>query len=214
MYHDLTEFDHIDNNLYYDPETYLDMEEYEENENIIFNQLEDFNNLGVNLLSELNLDPNIKNRLYLSIIDYCKENYITLPDTDYDLEPAKLNLLANICYQFICVDCYCVIIPKLINDLNIDNPNQFDAAVYHRNRVELNYIKNYIVESISTILDKLLKIQALDPTVKDDKKYKKLVERFGRYLEMMDFSDGFKILNNYIRPVIHKHFENLYWRSI
>lgn len=216
MYHDLTQFDHIDNNLYYDPETYLDMEKYEETEEIIFNQLIDFNNLGTNLLKEINLeeDYNIENRLYYSIIDHCKENYIVLPDTDYQLEPNKLKLLANIAYQFICVDCYSVIIPKIINDLNVDTPSQFDINVFHRHSYEPFYIKHQIISNISIILDKLLKLQALDPSIKDDKKYKKLVERFGRYLELIDFSDPLKLLNNYIRPVVHKNFEDLYWRSI
>ncbi len=63
------------NNIVY-PGEYFDAEKYEASKEIIFNQLDNLNNLGQDLISELDLDLAAKNKLYLDIINFIKENYI------------------------------------------------------------------------------------------------------------------------------------------
>jgi hypothetical protein len=212
MYQDLNTIDDIGNIVYQNLENYIDMDRYEECKDIIFNQIMDFNNLGFDMLAELNVDDNIKINLLTEVLDFCKENYINIADTDYDLSEQTIEKIGDVIYQFIAVDCFNVLIPKLIDDLKIDSIDKFDYIITY-NQSDKNFIKTKLTTNLSSILERLLSLQNIDPSIQQDTKYKKLINKFGRYLEIINFSDSENFIRNYIRPVLNKHFTELYWRS-
>jgi hypothetical protein len=208
---DLNTIDHIDN-IVYPPPDFINVEEYLEKKQVIFNQLRDLENLGVNILKEFEED-NVKNMIYNDIIDFSRENYLDLVDKDYILNEYQLKETANIIYQFLCVDCFNVLIPRILEQSNIQSISQYDKLVFN-NRFEDNYIKKIIINNLSEIVTNLLKLQKFDQTISDDESYKTLVKTFGNYLELIDFSDGEKINENYIRPLLNKFFPQLLWRTL
>lgn len=210
---DLNTYNHIDNLVYYDQDQFFDQEIYTENHDIIFNQLEDFNNLGQDMFKELDLAEKYEDRILLDIIDFVKENYLNLADKDYIQNSTQLRTNGKLIYQFLCVDCFNVILPKLLEQFNIQNIDQFDKVI-NRNITDINYIKTQFITNISEILNNLLKLQKIDHTISNDNSYKLLVNRFGYYLELIDFSDSYNFTENYIRPVINKYFNQLLWRTL
>ena len=78
----------------------------------------------------------------------------------------------------------------------------------------INYIKTQLLTNISDVVNNLLKLQKIDHTISTDGSYKLLINRFGYYLELIDFSDSYKFVENYIRPVLNKYFDQLMWRTL
>jgi len=199
-----------DNPIFYTD--YLDMEKYTEIKDIIFEQLRDFENLGVNLLDDIE-ESNIKNMLYRDIIEFTRDNYLNLADKDYILNDEQLKQTANILYTFICVDCFNVVIPRILEQSDIQTQMQFDRLILN-NKEDHNYIKKQIVSNISGIVTSILKIQKFDIQIADDIKFKKFINTFGNYLELIDFSDCVLFTENYLKPILNKYFPQLLWRTL
>ena len=204
-------FDHIDN-LVYPPTDYIDMEEYYNQKQIIFKQLQDLDNLGVNLLKDVE-EGEIKNKIYKDIIDYSRDNYLNIMDRDYIMNNAQLSQTANLIYQFLCVDGFNILVPRIIEHTNVQNIEQFDRLLFH-NKKDINYVKKQIINNLSDIVNNLLKLQKFDHVIAEDEHYKELINRFGNYLEMIDFSDCDTFLNNYLRPLLNKYFSQILWRTL
>jgi len=208
---DLNMIDNI-GNVVYPPPDYLDMEEYIERKSVIFSQVQDLDNLGSNLLKDIE-EGDIKDKIYRDIIEYTKNNYLEIIDRDYILNSAQLNQTANMIYQFLCVDGFNIIIPKILEQTDIQSVQQFDRLLIH-NRSDYNYIKKHMTNNIGDVLKNLLKLQKLDHVIAEDEQYKSLVNRFGNYLELIDFSDCEKFTENYFRPILNKYFPQLLWRTL
>ena len=204
-------FDHVDN-LVYPPTDYIDMEEYYNQRQIIFKQLQELDNLGVNLLKDIE-EGKIKNKIYQDIIDYSRDNYLNIIDRDYIMNNAQLSQTANLIYQFLCVDGFNILVPRIIEHTNVQNIEQFDRLLFH-NKKDINYVKKQIINNLSDIVNNLLKLQKFDHVIAEDEHYKELINRFGNYLEMIDFSDCDTFLNNYLRPLLNKYFSQILWRTL
>jgi hypothetical protein len=204
--------DHVDN-LVYPPigSEFLNMEEYSQIHDIILKQLQDLDNLGVNLLKDIE-EGEIKNKIYHDIIDYTKNNYLVIPNKDYIMNDEELSQTANLLYQFLCVDGFNVIIPRILEQTNIQSIEGFDRLLFH-NKNDRNYIKKHIINNLSAAINILLKLQKF-AELTDDKPYKELVSRFGNYLELIDFSDCEMFTENYLRPILSKYFAQILWRTL
>lgn len=206
-------FDNIDNIVYWTEDEFFDREKYTEYKAVIFNQLESLNNLGQNLFKEFDLEDSIKNKILYDIIEYVKENYLNLADKDYILTQAQLTITGMLLYEFLCVDCFNIILPKFIDELKIQNIIQFDKLMTRKN-ADINFIKTQFINNISEIVNNLLKLKKIDHTIADDEPYKALISRFGYYLELIDFGESDNFVSNYIRPVLNKYFDQLLWRTL
>ena len=208
---DLNTIDHVDN-LVIRPPDYLDMERYTEIKALIFSQLRDLDDLGKNLLDDIN-ESKIKDMIYTDIIDYVRENYLNLIDKDYVLNRKQLRTTGNLLYRFLCVDGFNIILPKILEQLNIQEIGHFDKMLYH-NRFDKNYLKRLITKNLSDVVNNLLKLQKIDLKISEDQQYKDLINTFGNYLEFIDFSDCEKLTTNYLTPLINKSFAKLLWRTL
>jgi len=210
---DTNTYNHINNIVYWEQDEFFDQEQYTECKGVIFNQLEDLNNLGQDMFKDLNIEDNLKLKILADVIDYVKENYLNLADKDYEQNAKQVETTGLLLYQFLCVDCFNIILPKLIEQLNIQNIVQFDKLL-NRKFDNINFIKTEFISNISEIVNNLLKLQKIDHTISDDEPYKLLVSRFGYYLELIDFSDSYNFIDKYIRPVLNKYFDQLLWRTL
>jgi hypothetical protein len=206
-------FDDIDNIVYWEPDEFFDRDRYTECKAVIFNQLEGLNNLGQDMFKDLDLEDVIKDKVLYDVIDYIKENYLNLADKDFMLTRTQLVTNGMLLYEFLCVDCFNIILPKFIDELKIQNIVQFDKLISRRED-NTNFIKTQFITNISEIVNNLLKLKKIDHTIEDDESYKNLVNRFGYYLELIDFSDSNNFIVNYIRPVLNKYFDQLLWRTL
>lgn len=208
---DLNTIDHIDNMVFYNPDDYFNEEKYLEMKEVILNQLRDFNNLGRDFFQDLAPEENIKIKLYEDIIDYTRENYLNIIDKDFALNKAQLEKTALTIYNFICVDSFNIIFPKILEQLNIQNIIQFDKILNKNNN---NFIKTAFINNISEIIINLKKLENIDKTITTRDDYKNLINRFGNYLELIDFCDNEKLTENFFRPVLNKYFDQLLWKTL
>lgn len=210
---DMNSYEHIDNLVYWEKDRFFDQEQYTEYKDIIFDQLVDFNNLGQDMFKVLNMDDYIKHKILQDLIDYCRDNYLNLIDVDFIQNSTQLEKIGLGVYSFLCVDCFNMILPNLIDQLRIQNVAQFDRVIIKK-ADNINYIKTQLLTNISDVVNNLLKLQKIDHTISTDESYKLLINRFGYYLELIDFSDSYKFVENYIRPVLNKYFDQLMWRTL
>jgi hypothetical protein len=210
---DMNSYEHIDNLVYWEKDRFFDQEQYTEYKDIIFDQLVDFNNLGQDMFKVLNMDDYIKHKILQDLIDYCRDNYLNLIDVDFIQNSTQLEKIGLGVYSFLCVDCFNMILPNLIDQLRIQNVAQFDRVIIKK-ADNINYIKTQLLTNISDVVNNLLKLQKIDHTISTDGSYKLLINRFGYYLELIDFSDSYKFVENYIRPVLNKYFDQLMWRTL
>lgn len=211
---DITTIDVSSQSVNITPE-FINNEELSELDDLLRNQYVDFNNLGVNYFDHINPSESVKIILYQNMLDYLNENYLPIVDFDNVMTSnVKLLEVGDIVYKFTCVDCFNTIIPKFINDLGCSNMDYFDGMI--RSKFSSNYglVKASLLKCVKTSAEEILKLQKIDPTIINDAKYLKLVNRYTYYVELLDFGDTERFINNYIRPVLTKNFAQILWRMI
>ncbi|MFA7202513.1 MAG: hypothetical protein WC188_02205 [Candidatus Caldatribacteriota bacterium] len=192
-------------------EKIIDKEEYSMNENIIIDQYSNFNNLGINFID--NIDNEFKPSIFENMLEYVNDTYMSIVDYDSAmLLPQKLLESGQFIYEFVCVDCFNTIIPNFLSSLNCNNLENFDFLVQNRFKYDYSLIKANLVKIIKNIVEELLKLQKIDSNVRNDNAYKKLLFKFTYYMELLDFGDTEKFVNNYIRPVLIKNLDSILWR--
>jgi hypothetical protein len=209
---DLNSIDNI-NNIINIPNNFMDVETLEANERIIIDQYINFNDLGINFID--NIDPRFKLDIYANMLNYVNDNYLSIVDLDSAIIfPQKMIEIGNYIYNFICVDCYNTIIPNFLNYTNCNSIDSFDSLIQNKYRGDYTLIKANLVKIIKNIVDELLKLQRIDLSVQKDEAYQKLLFKFTYYMELVDFGDTEKFINNYIRPLLIKNIDSILWRII
>lgn len=209
---DLNSIDVIENVINI-PVDFIDDEELEMNENIIKEQYINFNNLGINLID--NIDKSFKADIFANMLNYINDNYLSIVDLDSSIIlPQKLIETGNYIYNFICVDCYNTIIPNFLNYTNCNTLEGFDSLIQNKFRGDYTLVKANLVKIIKNVVDELLKLQRIDTSVQNDEMYQKLLFKFSYYMELADFGDTEKFINNYIRPLLIKNIDSILWRII
>jgi len=207
---DLNDFDVIEN-IAIVPENYVDYLELETNEKIIEDQYKNFENMGINLLD--NIDKLYISNILANMLDYVNSNYLSIVDLDSSIIlPQKLLETGNHVYNFICVDCYNTIIPNFLNYMNCNSLESFDSLIQNKFRGDYSLVKANLVKIIKNIVDELLKLQRIDASVQNDEMYQKLLFKFSYYMELVDFGDTELFANSYIRPLLIKNIDSILWR--
>ncbi|MDD4081783.1 MAG: hypothetical protein PHD05_00215 [Sphaerochaetaceae bacterium] len=188
-----------------------DFEELNEMEEHIKNQYVHFNNLGINIID--NIDQSYRPDILSNMLDYVNDKYLSIVDFDNAMSiPNKLLEVGNIAYSFICVDGFNTIIPNLLNRLNCDTLEDFDFIIQNKFKGDYTLLKENLVKTINNIVDELLKLQRIDSTVQSDTLYQKLLYKFSYFSELVDFGDTERFANNYIRPLLLKNIDSILWR--
>lgn len=197
--------------LMYLPSDYISSEEIYESDDVIKNQYINFNNLGVNIVTSL--QDKIKMEIYSNILEYANDNYLSI--VDYDacaILPQKRYDVGEKIYTLLCVDFFNTILPNFLNKNNCISIENFDSLFKHKYKNNFNTFKNNILKTIKSIIDGLLRLQEINPKVRDDLMYKKLLEKYTYYIELIDFGESERFITNYVRPVLSKNFESILWR--
>ncbi len=193
------------------PDNFINYEELSASENIIKEQYINFENLGIDLM--VNIKDEFKQEIYANMIEYVNENYLCIADYDAVLRlPQKLLETGDLIYNFICVDFYNTILPNFLILTNCISLENFDALI--RNKYKNNYavVKTHLVKTIKNIIEGLLKLQRIDPTIQGDESYKKMIMKYTYYMDITDFGDTERFINNYVRPLLVKNFNSILWR--
>lgn len=200
-------------NLTFIPNDFINDEELEMNEDIIKDQYIDFNNMGINLID--NIDSQYKSNIYANMLDYINDNYMSIVDLDSSaILPQKLLETGNFIYNFLCVDFYNTILPNFLNHTNCNSLDGFDSLIQNKFRGDYSLVKANLVKIIKNVIDELMKLQRIDTSIQKDDMYQKLLFKFSYYMELADFGDTEKFVNNYIRPLLIKNMDQILWRIV
>lgn len=193
------------------PNNYTDYEQLVETENTIRDQYVNLENLGVNLINTI--DPLMLPTIYARLLDYVNNNYISIVDYDASsILQQKLMEVGEDVYNFICIDCYNMIIPQFLITTNCTSLESFDLLIKNKYKNDYSIVKTNLVKTINNIIEELLKLQRLDKMIKTDEKYQKLLRKCTYYIELVDFGDTERFVNNYIRPLMVKNLNSILWR--
>ncbi len=207
---DMNDIDSIENVMIV-PNNFVKYEELEASENIIKEQYVYFNNMGVDLIS--NIDKLFIPDIFYNMLEFVNETYLSI--TDYDTSiilPQRLLEIGHLVYDFVCVDCYNTIIPNFLNHINCNSLDTFDHIIQYKYRGDYALIKANLVKTIKTIIDELLKLQRIDSSVQTDMMYQKLLFKYTYYMELVDFGDTEMFINNYVKPLLLKNIDSILWR--
>ena len=209
------DFNSIDNisNMINIPENFVNYEELEANEEVIKDQYINFNNMGINLID--NIDRSFRSNIYANMLNYVNDTYLSIVDFDSSIIlPQKLIETGEFIYNFVCVDCYNTILPNFLNRTKCNTIDGFDSLIQNKFHGDYSLVKANLVKIIKNVVDELLKLQRIDTSVQKDETYQKLLFKFSYYMELVDFGDTEMFSNNYIRPLLSKNMDSILWRIV
>jgi len=208
---DLTEVDSIDqmselsaiqNNL-------IDVEVFDQLNISIKNQYINFQNLGVDLLKNIK-DPKILEYILNEFTQYVND-YITpitdIYDNTYDNSTLKLRV-----YSFICIDCYLTITPSFLEAIKVFDYNSFESYYINVLKSDSSYFKANFVKIIKNIKTNIEKLKTLDESIKNDRNYQELLNKYTFYLQLMNFGNIENFLENYFKPMLSTNENDIIWR--
>ena len=194
------------------PNQELDHDEMEELEEPIINQYKYFESLGADLTVEIPSEYLV--HIFPRLIDYVNENYLSI--IDYDtvvVSPTKAIQIGKLIYSFICLDNYFNILPNYLKRIESYTIDQFDKYFQNKLNNDPAKLKASYIGSIKSVVDRLQNLQKLRTTVKTDRNYNNLLNKYTYYIELVNFGDSERFLFNYVRPVLMKHFDDILWRT-
>ncbi len=180
------------------------------NENIQ-DQYINFNNLGVNLLQEID-DNNIKLNIIKELIQYVNSEYTSVVNFE-SLFVKDIEQIGSFTYEFFCIDCYNILFPKYIASINCNSREEFETIINNQYNSEPYKFKNSFISIIKSYLNQMFKLSNIDSKIRIDKQYNNMIKKFSYYIDLMEYGLSDRFINNYIFPLVNKHFEELYWRS-
>ncbi|MFW6219587.1 MAG: hypothetical protein ACOC33_01960 [bacterium] len=207
---DLTTTDSVYDNLSINSSDLpLDYEDYINMRDEVFKQITQFENLGIDLLKDCDLE--IKRRILIELIEYTDENYISIADIDNILiSDLFIDEIGYYIYLFFAVDCFNSIFPNFIKLNKISSFDQFERLV----NSNFDQIKNKLLKSLKIIIDPLIKLQTIDPTIIKDIKYQAFFKRLTYHIDLIDYGDSRNFIENFMIPVFRENFNGLIWRSL
>lgn len=191
-------------NIQYDTDDYNDLSI------LVFNQIKNFENLGIDLLKNTSVD--IKRKLFREIIQYADDNYLNIADIDNILiSDIIVDEIGYFIYLFLGVDCFNSIFPNFIKIENINSFERFEKYIQINNYID---IKIKLLKSVKQIIDPLIKLQNLDPSVNQDIKYQAFLKRLVYEVDLIEYGDCQNFIENYMYPIFRKNFDDLAWRAL
>ncbi len=194
------------------PHEELDHDEMLELEEPIENQYKEFESLGADITKEVPQEHLI--HIFARMIDYVNENYLSI--IDYDtvvVSPTKTIQIGKLIYSFICIDNCFNILPNYLKKIECYNIDQFDKYFQNKLGNDPAKFKASYLESISDVVRRLQGLQKLKSNVRSDRNYQNLLNKYTYYIELVNFGESDRLIFNYIRPVLIKHFDEILWRT-
>ena len=190
----------------------LDQDEMTELEEPIIGQYINFESLGIDMIKTVPREYLL--HILPRLIDYVNDNYLSI--IDYDtvvVSPNKAINIGRLIYSFICLDNYFNILPSYLKKIDCYNIDQFDK--YYKNNLNGDpaVFKASYINTMKLVIDRLKKLQTLKSDVTHDKNYQNLLNKYIYYIELINFGESDRFIENYIRPVLIKHFDDILWRT-
>jgi len=208
---DLQETESVENLSKRERDQLLDYDRYVSINEMLKNQYIEFEDLGTNLLSDIE-DKQILNAVLTDFTDYFHNNISPIVEYQKSQIDGNTDQLGLKVYKFLCVDCYLTIIPKFLEELKIYSINDFERYYYETLDATPSSFKANFVRSIRDLYNNIKKLEKLDKTIKNDGNYKDLIRKYEFYIELMNFGNIDNFLNNYFRPVLSKNENDITWR--
>jgi hypothetical protein len=67
--------------------------------------------------------------------------------------------------------------------------------------------------AINSVLERLQNLQKIRKAVIKDENYQFLMTKYKYYIELVNYGETNRFLENYIRPVLYKNFSEIIWRT-
>ena len=193
------------------PDNFIDSEQLEEFNNLVEKQYINFDNLGINYVDDLPIPYKLE--IYGNMLDYASENYLSIVDYDAcSVAPEKLLYVGDKVYKLLCIDSFNTIAPNFLNRNDCISIEGFNLLLKVKYKNNYNLMKVSILKTIQSLIDGLLRLPEMDLKIREDNMYKNLLRKYSYYIELIDFGDAEKFINNYLNPMVIKNFESILWR--
>ena len=193
-----------------------DDESIEDNENVlaikeqIQNQYINLNELGVYLLDSIENDI-AKINILEEMVIYVDQNYTSIVNQNFF--KGDISEIGEFIYHFFCIDCYTMILPNFIHQINCTSIESFQKIFKNKYHNDTVLFKNAFLTTIKNIVIELIKLEKIDKKIKSNQDFVKLKKRFAYYLDLIEFGNGSNFYFNYILPLIESRFSEIFWRS-
>jgi hypothetical protein len=192
---------------------YIDRDVLERVTNHIQSQYIDLDELGVDALK--NIDSVYKLVVYEDMLHYINANYLSIYNLeDTEISKNKLDKIGNLVYRFIVIDFYNEILPDFLNKIKVFNIEDFIIYYTASLRNDPSNIKTNLIKVISNKIKDLRRLEALYVSVANDHRYRSILERYGYYIELINFGDSSNFVENYLKRLLEKHEDEIIYRLL
>ena len=190
----------------------IDFEYLTRIQQIIKGQYEEFNNLGINMIDQIELKYQVI--IIDDFFEYVHKYYT--PVINYDqamITPNVKYIIGYKTYQFFSTDFYLTIFPSFLDGLNIKSSKQLYQYI-EKQCIDGNYnlIKTDIIKCIKTIYDNVKKLENIDKNISNDKSFKELLNKYSFYIKLINFGDISNFINNFCLPMFEKNEDDIIWK--
>lgn len=190
-------------------EDIIDQDYLERVEDIIKGQYQEFTNLGINLINEIDLK--YQRIILLDFYDYVNENYTNILDHGISTEKEKFEISKKV-YQLICIDFYSTILPSFLEDMKIKSVIDLDLYIMTNIKQDYEKLKGDLIKSIQKIYNNIKKLESIDKTIKRDPQFKDIINKYNFYIKLLNFGDIFNFIHNYCIPLFSKNENDIIWK--
>jgi len=210
---DLQETESLEDLSNQDKSQILDYDKYESVNEMLKNQYIEFENLGINILEDVN-NKQVINAVLSDFVDYFHNSISPIMDYQKSQINGDIEDIGLKVYKFLCIDCYLTIIPRFLDEQKLFTITEFERYYHDTLNLKSSNFKANFVKSIQDLYKNIKKLESLDKTIKNDENYKELIEKYKFYIDLMNFGNIDNFLNNYFRPVLLKNGKDMMWRII
>ena len=167
---------------------------------IIEGQYIDFNNLGVNMIDNIELKYQII--LLEDFFEYVHTNYTPIVNYDQAMVSPNVKYIVSLkVYQFFSSDFYLTIFPSLLEEINVYSYNELYRYVEINSDENYQKIKASIIKCIKRIYDNVKKLEDIDKNIIKDRNFKELLDKYSFYIKLINFGNIDNFVNNFCLPM-------------
>lgn len=192
---------------------FVDRDILERIDNHVKRQYIELEDLGSDVLSQI--EDKYKLIVYENFLSYVNDNYLSIYNIeDIDISKSKLLKIGNLVYKFIVVDFYNEILPDFLNKIKVFNIDDFVIYYTASLRNDASNFKTNLIKILISKVELLKNLENIHISVAKDARYKEILEKYGYFIELINFGDSNNFVENYFKRILEKYEDDITYRLL